>query len=383
MDTMSSTTTTYVYVGSFVMPQPGKHEGLHVFRLDNDTGALTFVASYVPGLNVGSFAIDYKRGMLYLTDEVPNGGQIYVFSMDPSTGGLTERGHWPSYGTQPSGIALANSEDMVIVSHFTSRTGITTIAGDAQSGYRIERRYDDATTVLFTLDDTGCSDQPSHVYVHAASGHQSKPSCLHSVSLSPDGSFLIECDMEKDQLVTMIIDYTSHSLRLQGIRDVLQGSGPRYSAFHPTLPVFYVNYEYRPIIEVFNYKLGGDYVSLGIVDVLPENLNGGPGVLLSDLRVHPTGRYVYTLVRGHNVVSAFAVQEVSGRLRRIQTATIHGISPKGCTFSPDGRFFYIAVSVSNEVQVWAIDDNGLLTPTQATVAVCRPSAITMVELTPP
>ncbi|OJZ87027.1 hypothetical protein ASPFODRAFT_81448 [Aspergillus luchuensis CBS 106.47] len=383
MDTMSSTTATYVYVGSFVMPQPGKHEGLHVFRLDNDTGALTFVASYVPGLNVGSFAINYKRGMLYLTDEVPNGGQIFAFSMDPSTGGLTERGHWPSYGTQPSGIALANSEDMVIVSHFTSRTGITTVAGDAQSGYHIERRFDDATTVLFTLDDTGCSDQPSHVHVHAASGHQSKPSCLHSVSLSPDGSFLIECDMEKDQLVTMTIDYASHQLRLQAIRDVPQGSGPRYSAFHPTLPIFYVNYEYRPIIEVFIYSLGGDYGSLGTVDVLPENLNGGPGVLLSDLRVHPTGRYVYTLVRGHNVVSAFAVHEVSGRLRRIQTATINGISPKGCTFSPDGRFFYIAVSVSNEVQVWTIDDNGLLAPTQATTTVPRPSAITMVELTPP
>ncbi|GJP90839.1 hypothetical protein CBS147343_5077 [Aspergillus niger] len=383
MDTVSSTTATYVYIGSFVMPQPGKHEGLHVFRVDNGTGALTLVASYVPGLNVGSFAIDYKRGMLYVTDEVPNGGQIYAFSMDPSTGGLTERGHWPSYGTQPSGIALVDTEDMVIVSHFTSRTGITTIAGDAQSGYHIERRYDDATTVLFTLDATGCSDQPSHVHFHTTSGHQSKPSCLHSVSLSPDGSFLIECDMEKDQLVTMTIDYGLHSLHLQGIRDVPHGSGPRYSAFHPTLPVFYVNFEYRPVIEAFLYRVGGDYESLGTVDVLPENLNGGSGVLLSDLRVHPTGKYVYTLVRGHNVVSAFAVDEVSGRLRRIQTANINGISPKGCTFSPDGRFFYVAVSVSNEVQVWAVDANGILVPTQETAAVPRPSAITMVELTPP
>ncbi|RDK38275.1 hypothetical protein M752DRAFT_297241 [Aspergillus phoenicis ATCC 13157] len=124
-------------------------------------------------------------------------------------------------------------------------------------------------------------------------------------------------------------------------------------------------------------------VSPGTVDVLPENLNGGSGVLLSDLRVHPTGKYVYTLVRGHNVVSAFAVDEVSGRLRRIQTATINGISPKGCTFSPDGRFFYIAVSVSNEVQVWAVDANGILVPTEETAAVPRPSAITMVGMTPP
>ncbi|RAK95315.1 lactonase family protein [Aspergillus ibericus CBS 121593] len=249
------TSTTYVYVGSFVMPHPAKHEGLHVLRIEPETGALVRVASHVPGLKVGSLAVDHRRGVLYATDEVANAGQVYAFSIDCPTGDLTELGHWPSYGTQPAGIA-----------------------GDAQSGYHMEQRYDDATTVLFPLDAAGCLGPPCDVYVHAVPGSLAPPSCLHSVSSSPDGTFLIEGDMEKDQLVTLVVDTAARSRRRQGIWDAPRGSGPRYSAFHPTLPVFYINYEYRPVLEIFAYRVGGELESTGTVDVLPEDLPSGPGV---------------------------------------------------------------------------------------------------------
>ncbi|KAJ9138411.1 Lactonase 7-bladed beta-propeller family protein [Pleurostoma richardsiae] len=390
----TATPTAYVYVGSFVMPKPAEHEGLHVFRVDSNTGALTMVASHVPGLNVGSFAVDAKRGVLYVADEVAStdefrkqhgvpgggGGRVYSFSINQATGDLRELGHWPSYGTQPAGLALDASGNFLVVSHFTSRTTTTKVTGDARSGYRIEPRYDDATTVLFPLDPAGCLGEPCDVHVHAAPG-AAPPPCLHSVSLSRDGSFFIECDMEKDQLVTFAVDSASRSLRLQGIYDADLGSGPRYSVFHPTLPVFYVNYEYRPVIEAFAYREGGLFESVGTVGVLPDGLEGGPGILLSDLRVHPSGRYIYTLVRGHNVVSVLAVDGETGRLRRIQTAALEGLSPKGCAPSPDGRFLYVAVSVTNEVQVWSIGDDGLIAPTGQTVSVPRPSAITIINMT--
>ncbi|PYI10929.1 hypothetical protein BO78DRAFT_382820 [Aspergillus sclerotiicarbonarius CBS 121057] len=68
------------------------------------------------------------------------------------------------------------------------------------------------------------------------------------------------------------------------------------------------------------------------------------------------------LVRGHYLVSAFAVDEETG-----------------CAVSPDGRFLYIAVSVSNEVQVWAIGGDGMLLPTGHTVTIPRPNTIIVVD----
>lgn len=386
---------TYAIVGSFVMPIPLETEGLHVFRVEIETGALTPVSTHAPGLNVGSFAMDNRRGVLYVTDEIASstefrekhgvpgggGGRIFAFNIDHATGGLTELGHWPSYGTQPAGIALDRSGDYLVVSHFTSRTTTTAVIKDAQSGYRIEPRYDDATTVMFPLDASGRLESPCDIHIHASTG-TSTPSCLHSISLSRDGSFLIECDMSKDKLLTFAVDPAPRSLHLRGVFEATPGSGPRYSAFHPVLPVFYVNYEYRPVIETFVYREGGSFKSLGTADVLPDNLDTGRGVLLSDLRVHPSGNFVYTLVRGHNVISVFSVDRNTGLLQRTQTAALDGVSPKGCAVSPGGRFLYVTASVSNKVQVWSIGNRGLLTSTGQTVAVPRPGPIALIQIPP-
>ena len=377
------------------MPNPPAHEGLHVLRVDNITGALTHVASYIHGLNVGAITLDAKRGILYVSDEVDStaefrqqhgsagggGGRIYAFLIDSGSGELMEIGNWPSYGTQPAGIALDASGDFLVVSHFTSRTTTTAITGDPLSGYRIEPRYDDATTVLFPINPDGQLDSPSYIHVHPTSSSE-PPSCLHSVTLSSDGSFLVECDMKKDQLITYGIDCDDQSLNLKDLHSTASGSGPRYSAFHPSLPVFYVNYEYQPTIEVFSYRKGGSFRSKGKVTALPDDMKRDPNVqvLLSDLRVHPSGQYVYTLIRGHNAVSAFAVDGRTGSLSRIQTVALDGLSPKGCSTSPDGKFLYVALSVSNEVQVWNIGDDGLLLPTGQTAAVPRPSAMAVIDL---
>ncbi|KAJ5106354.1 isomerase YbhE [Penicillium angulare] len=390
-----ASSSTYAYVGSFSMPNPPEHEGLHVFRVDEKSGVLTPIAKHVRGLNVGTIFHDSKRGVLYVADEVASttefrqqygsagggGGRIYAFSIHSATGDLTRIGQWPSYGTQPAGIALDASGNFLIVSHFTSRATTTTIVGDSRLGYRVEPRYDDATTVLFPIDEAGNLSDPCDIHVHPASG-LTPPSCLHSVTLSREGSFLVECDMNKDQLITYELDCKAQSLHVQSIHKTPPGSGPRYCAFHPTHSVFYVNYEHQPTVESFSYSNGGVIQSIGTVDVLPDNFEGGPGVLLSDLRIHPSGRYVYTLVRGHNLVSVFAVNDTTGHLRLVQSVLLKGISPKGCASSADGKFLYIAMSVSNEVQVWKINDDGLLTLTGQTVTVPRPSAMAVVNLCP-
>lgn len=146
------------------------------------------------------------------------------------TGYLTELGHSPSYDTQPAGILLDPSGKFLVVSHFTSRNTSTRITGSARSGYTIEPRYDDATTVLFPINGDGHLGKPCDVHFHASEAGTS-PSCLHSVTLSRRGSCFVECDMAKNQLLTFVIDHVSNSLRLKNIHDSPRGSRPRIRSF--------------------------------------------------------------------------------------------------------------------------------------------------------
>lgn len=385
--------TTYIFVGSFVMPKPAEHDGLHILRLDTATGTLTLLESHIAGLNVGGFVFDSRRHVLYLSNEVAStaafraqmgasgggGGEIYAFRIDPLAGGLTEVGHWPSYGTQPAGVALDASGDFLVVSHFTSRSVTTSITGNTKSCYHIEPRYDDATTVLFPIRPDGTLCSPCDVYIHPKTA-LAPPSCLHSALASPSGSFFVECDMAKDQVLTFFVDTGSQLLKLIEKYDCEDNAGPRFSAFHPTLPVFYVNFEYGLDIETFMYKEDGSFHSIGRIHTLPEHLPNKPGVLLSDIRVHPLGHCVYTLARGHNVVCIFSVDVRSGQLQPMQTVALKAESPKGCVISPDGKFLLVAASVSNVVQVWRIQDDGQIIETNEVVRVPRPSAMMAVRI---
>lgn len=106
------------------------------------------------------------------------GGRVWAFRADAAMGDLAPLGRWPSFRTQPAGVALAAAGTLLVVSHFTSRATTTAVIGDACTGYRLEPRYDDATTVLFPLDAAaGLLGPPCHVHVHAASGPGPPPVC--------------------------------------------------------------------------------------------------------------------------------------------------------------------------------------------------------------
>lgn len=385
---MTAPAETVAYVGSFAMPDGPEGDGLHVLAVDADTGALRHVQSVAPHLNVGSAVVDRRRGVLYCTDELRSnaeyrartgasgggGGRVFAFAIHPTTGALTELGHVPSHGTQPAGIALDASGDHLVVTHFTNDTPITTIGGDRESGWTIDVRHDDATTVLFPLSDTGRIGDPVDVRVHPSD--PSGPSCLHSVTASPDGGFFVVCDMSKDRVSTIRVDAVSDTVVDVETHVARPGSGPRYAAFHPSSPVVYVNHEHEPYIETFAYRTDGTLTSIGTVAVLPDDTAHRADGLTSDLRVHPSGRWVYTLVRGHDLVSVFAVG-TDGTLTLVQTAELDGTGPKGCAVSHDGRHLYVAASRSDAVLVWSIDDDGTLRPTSDRIDVPRAGTITL------
>jgi 6-phosphogluconolactonase len=130
------------------------------------------------------------------------------------------------------------------------------------------------------------------------------------------------------------------------------------------------------VICAFRYDENGHLEPLCTVSALPENCEDHLEMMQSDMKIHPSGKYLYSLIRGINAVSVFKIQEETGKIARIQTVTLDGTGPRGCAISPDGRFLHIAALTSREILVWAIGEDGKLSPTGKKISQPNPGNVT-------
>ena len=385
---------TFVYVGNRTSKpsswetKPTTGKGFGICRYNTVTGGLELIKSVFHEISVGATCLDSKRRILYCVDEVMThagylkggGGQVYAFAIDPETGDLTEINHQPSYGSLPCSVAVDATGKYLIATSHTGSAPVTKTVRDASGKYRIVLEYDDATTVLYRLNEDGSIGDPCDIYKHSGNGpdpEQSHPR-IHSVMASPSGNLFAVCDKGSDQIFFFRINRKTEKLEVCGGVGYksIPGSSPRYSVFHPTRPYFYMNNETKAVIRAFRYDEDGKLEPICTVNALPEDCEDNPTMMQADIRIHPSGKYLYDLIRGINAVSVFEIKEETGEIEKIQTVTLDGTGPRGCAISPDGRFMHIAALTSKEILVWAIGEDGKLSPTGKKISQPSPGNVT-------
>jgi 6-phosphogluconolactonase (cycloisomerase 2 family) len=377
-----SETFSIVYVGNFRMrpqtwgmPQPSGY-GIGICRFNNETGELTPLKIVHDHITAGNALLDARRRVIYFGHEdmtLPDrpyggGGQVFAFSIDPATGDLTEINHQPSYGALPVCLAQDPAGQYLVVPHHTGSFPITKVTKDANGRYTTVSEYDDASVVLFPLAENGAIGDPCDIFIQTGTGgplkQQTHPH-LHSVSVSPSGKLFVVGDKGNDQILMFRIDEVEHKLVLCGGKPfaTLAGSSIRCSVFHPSKPFLFANFETRAVVASFRYDEDGGLEPVALANALPEGVEDDLTMMQSDIKVHPSGKNLYTLVRGITAVSVFSIDEVTGELARVQTFELEGKNPRSCTISPDGRFLLVAMILSSEVLVLAIAPDGRLSAT--------------------
>lgn len=328
-DTTAATRPLVIVGGYAAAAQPG----IHLFRLDAVTGALTACGA-AAGLANPSFVVAHpNRRWLYAVSETSTSddglsGAVRAlrFEREPLTLQLVNQ--QPSGGDSPCHLLLDATGIWLLMSNYGSGTiGVLPILEDGSLGEM--------------------TDLARHQGKSVHPQRQEGPHA-HSSIFTPDNRFAIVADLGLDQLLVYAFDSAAGKLRAHGQANTRPGAGPRHMAFHPSGQYLYVSNELDNTVSVYTYDAEhGTLRERQMLDTLPA---GSPESQVADIHIAPDGQRVYVSNRGHNSVTAFEV-EPDGELTRSAVVPCGGNWPRNFALAPGGRWMLVANQYSGDVSV--------------------------------
>ncbi|WP_341485588.1 beta-propeller fold lactonase family protein [Thioclava sp. GXIMD4215] len=360
------------------------------YAFDPETGTLTELRHVTDSYSVGSVTIDARTRTLYLADEddhqpdfrVGGGGTIAPFRIDPATGDLTALPVQRAFGANPSMMAVDPSGKFMVVSIHGSGDPLTKIVERVPHVYDIAIDMPESSINLFPLNADGTVAAPIDVFHTKPQdpAENQRVSHPHCVVFAPDADFFISCDKGRDVIYSMRIDAQKGRLVQAAAPFRFEaGAMPRYARFNPDHGLVYVNFERANEIAVLRYDSTGRLERVGQAPVVPEALLDkiplGGHFEQQDMRLHPNGRFLYSVARGSrdymqggkrhyehgfDGVSVFGIDPETGMLSPLQTLELEAHWPRGCALSPDGRFLIVPCLYSDEILTLAVAEDGTL-----------------------
>jgi len=348
-----------VYIGTYT---GGGSEGIYLLRLDGKTGLLEKEGLAAKVENPSFLALHPTLPCLYSVGDgaiAPDkrGGLVSAFRIDPAAGSLTLLNQQPTDGRGPCHVAVDRAGRHVLVANYNS--GSVNVLPVTAEG---------------TLEPV--CDVEQHEGSSVNPKRQEGPHA-HSVTLDGAGKFVFAADLGTDKM--MIYRYDDASGKLEAHEPpcvaVAPGAGPRHFAFHPSGRFAYVVNELGNTVTAFTYEAeAGRLRAFQSVPTLPDGWEGENTT--AEIRVHPSGRFVYASNRGHDSIAAFAVDEATGALTGLGQTLTQGRVPRNFNVSPDGRFLLAANQETNTVVAFRINtDSGTLEPAGGKADVATPVCV--------
>ena len=355
-----SAETLDVWFGT-TTPRGGESEGIYHASFDSKTGKLSAASLAAKAPSPGFLAVAPNGQTLYAT----TGSEISAYRI-----------------TGPKGSSVLERLNAVATGDGGAAQVATNRAGDVV----LSAQYGGGSTALFKVADDGsiekCVMTKSHsdLLAQAGSGvvgnRQNAPHA-HWTGTSPDDRFVFVPDLGMDKVVIWELDSKTPAITHHGFGVCPPGGGPRHMKFSPDGSKIYVLNELALSITVFEYDAEAGTMTPGqTIATLSESAKSKETFnSASEIRVHPSGKFVYSANRGHDSISVFAVI-ASGDLELIEIEPIRGGWPRNFNIDPTGHWIIAAGRDSNTATVFEIDqDTGELTFIRQTQKVPTPICV--------
>jgi 6-phosphogluconolactonase (cycloisomerase 2 family) len=376
------------YVGTFSSPlrdtlptqvdlPPGNGRGIHIFRVDRTTGAMTASGVVEIGTSPNCLATNATGTRLYSSNETDRVGDdkqgtASAFAISRTDGKLELLNTVRTGGAGPTYVSVhPGGRHLLVANYFGGSVAVLPIQDDGRLGEASDVKVDAGT-----IGPTRATHAPPGSF--AVSGHDRTHA--HMIQADPSGRFVLHADLGLDTIFIWRFDTQRGTLTPNDPPSVSlpAGDGPRHFHFHPNGRWFYSIQEEGSTIVVFDYdSQTGRLTMRQTISTLPAGFAGSN--FCSEILVSADGRHVYAGNRLHDSIGIFSVG-ADGRLTYVGEEWTRGDYPRSFSFDPTGRFLYCANQRADAVTVFRVDRaSGRLSFTGQYVPVGNPSHIVFVD----
>jgi 6-phosphogluconolactonase len=344
-------------------------KGIYVFRFHAASGKLTPLGLAAEATGPSYLAVHPNHRFLYAVNEVDDfkgqkTGAVSAYSIDNNTGKLAFLNQVSSHGTGPCHVTVDKTGKNVLVAN-----------------------YEGGSVAVLPIEADGKLHEASAAIQHHGSGinkeRQEGPH-PHCINTSPDNRFALVADLGLDEISVYRFDSAKGLLTPNDppVSKTSPGAGPRHFVFHPNGRFVYVINEMQCSVSTFEYDAKHGALRLkGTVSTLPDGYKVTSDDSAAELRVHPSGKFLYGSNRGHDSIAVFAVDAAEGTLTQVERVPTQGKIPRGFELDPTGGYLVAANQNSNSLVVFQIDQKtGRLTPTGQKLEVMGPVDVEFVPV---
>lgn len=270
-------------------------------------------------------------------------------------------------------IRVGEDNSLSIAQTININAGSCFVTTDHSGSVLISAQYGGGTVVSIPIGKDGLLVDSVREIQHVGGSktvpRRQKSPHPHYAEISPDNKFVFVPDLGLDQLVVYQLDLESRKLiPTDKPIDCVKGGGPRHMKIRGATEqenrkfAFVLN-ELAMSLSCFEVNDDGSMKLIQTEPTLTEEQKAGEVFnSASEVRIHPTGKYIYTANRGHDSISVFEFGTSNMPLKRLQTVPVRGAWPRNFNLTPGGKWLLAAGANTNSVTVFSVDsETGALT----------------------
>jgi 6-phosphogluconolactonase len=370
--------TTLAYVGTYTP----NGQGIHRFKVDPTSGALTQEKVFPSSVNPAWIAFGPGKRFLYSANEVANfngttTGSVSAYAVNRANGDLTLLNTVTSGGAGPAHLSVDPLGKFVFVANYGGgNVAVLPILANGSLGGPTDVKADNsACSPACPVGPTHAANAPPGSF--AISGHDAPHA--HMIEADPAGNYVIVNDLGLDLTQVWKLDRANGKLTDPKNVASSPGAGPRHFAFHPNGRWFYsLNEEASTLAFMIYDAATGTLTPVQEISTLPAAFVGTN--FTSEVAVSRNGRFVYAANRLHDTIAVFAIGP-NGRVRLLGEEWTRGDYPRSFGIEPTGRFMYVCNHRGDSVVTLRIDGGGGdLRFTGQYTAVGSPAVITFLRI---
>ncbi len=324
--------------------------GIEVYEVNANTGAASKI--YVKQNPNASYLATTRDGsiMYAVSEEGAGNSRLTSYKLD-SKGEYQKMNTQPTIGDAPCFVTIRESSQTVYTAN-----------------------YSGGSLSVFKTKNWELQPIAQHIVYKGSSinkSRQEKPHA-HNVILSPDQNYLYVTDLGSDRIY-------QHKIYADGTVDekynaipITAGNGPRHLIFNKAGSNAYLISEMKGVVDVFKVKDNQfEKIQTVVADTTSAKTDRGS----ADIHLSPGGKWLISSNRvTNNDLTIFSVQP-DGSLKKTAHQPV-AKKPRNFSFSPNGKFVFVASQEDNKIQVFSFDEStGKLTDTKKDISVQMPVCI--------